>query len=369
MNLSKLPTGMRYYIGEEARLRRFIEDTAMSVFAGWSYEEILTPSVDYYDLFEQGMGAAEAQRSFRFTDGDGRLLSLRPDVTSSIARVAATLLAQRPRPLRLCYTAPVFRQSPPSHAEWRREQTQLGCELLGTNGIETDLEMLLLAREILFSVGLGESSVITINHTAIFNGLINSLDFDSPTRESLRCLIDTRDVSQLRRFCELHSLPSQTAETFVKLSSLSGNGEVLDAARQLPLGPLSSTGLEALARLWKVIEELGVANSFELDLTDVSSLDYYTGISFKIFAQGIGYRIGRGGRYDGLTANFGVSEPAVGFVLSLDSLTELLGRSISPDHGNQTEVRSIDEQNLTLKFAEAIKERRNKQRIRIESTQ
>ena len=88
---ARIPAGMRYYIGAEARLRRTIEDTAMSVFAAWSYEEVITPSVDYYDLFEQGMGQTEAQRGFRFTDNDGRLLALRPDVTSSVARMAATL--------------------------------------------------------------------------------------------------------------------------------------------------------------------------------------------------------------------------------------------------------------------------------------
>ena len=93
---------MRYYIGAEARLRRTIEDAAMSVFESWSYEEVITPSVDYYDLFEHGMGPAEAQRGFRFTDNDGRLLALRPDVTSSVARMTATLLADRPRPLRFC---------------------------------------------------------------------------------------------------------------------------------------------------------------------------------------------------------------------------------------------------------------------------
>ena len=111
---------MRYYIGAEARLRRTVEDVAMSVFEGWNYEEVITPSVDYYDLFEQGMGPREAQRGFRFTDNDGRLLALRPDVTSSVARMAATLLSERPRPLRFCYAAPVFRQQTQSHAEWRR---------------------------------------------------------------------------------------------------------------------------------------------------------------------------------------------------------------------------------------------------------
>ena len=99
MHLSKLPSGLRYYTGQAARLRRSIEDCAISVFDGWSYEEIITPTVDYYALFEQGMGAAEAQASFRFTDADGRMLSLRPDITSSVARVAATLLADNKRPL------------------------------------------------------------------------------------------------------------------------------------------------------------------------------------------------------------------------------------------------------------------------------
>lgn len=365
MLLSKLPTGMRYYLGEEARLRRFIEDTAMSVFAGWSYEEILTPSVDYYQLFERGMGSAEAQQSFRFTDTDGRLLSLRPDVTSSIARVAATLLANRPRPLRLCYTAPVFRQASASHAEWRREHTQLGCELIGTNGIDTDLEMLLLAREVLQGIGIGESSVITINHTAIFNGLIAELNLELSERESLRRLVDTRDVSQLRRFFAQRSLPLDHAETLAQLSSLNGKDDVVVAARKLALGPSATAGLDALAQLWQVITNLGVAGSFELDLADVSNLDYYTGISFKIFAQGVGYRIGRGGRYDGLTANFGVSEPAIGFVLSLDSLTELLSRNFSSNTSDGTNVQTITGADLNSRFTEAIKQRLNKQRIRI----
>jgi ATP phosphoribosyltransferase regulatory subunit len=368
MQLSKLPTGMRYYLGEEARLRRFIEDTAMSVFNGWSYEEILTPSVDYYQLFEQGMGPAEAQRSFRFTDSDGRLLSLRPDVTSSIARVAATLLANRPRPLRLCYTAPVFRQSSPSHAEWRREHTQLGCELIGTNGIETDLEMLLLAREILQEIGLGQTSVITINQTAIFNGIVADLHLDPTERESVRRLVDTRDVAELRRFFTSRSLNTETGKVLAQLSSLNGKGEVLQRARQLSLGPAPLAALDALDQLWQVITALGVAESFELDLADVSNLDYYTGISFKIFAQGIGYRIGRGGRYDGLTANFGVSEPAVGFVLSLDSLTELLSRNSANPQSDNGDVQSVVAADLSAKFTEAIKQRANNQRIRIEST-
>src|SRR5918911_1456301 len=134
--LSKIPGGMRYYFGREARLRRAVETASMSVFDGWGYEEIATPSVDYYALFERGMGRVEAQRAFRFADSDGRLLALRPDVTSSVARAAATLFAGATRPLRFCYAASVFRQRPRSHAEWKRQERQLGCELIGAGGGE-----------------------------------------------------------------------------------------------------------------------------------------------------------------------------------------------------------------------------------------
>jgi ATP phosphoribosyltransferase regulatory subunit len=129
--LSKIPDGVRYYSGAEARLRRGVEDAVMGVFAGWSYKEITTPCVDYLALFERGMGYEQAHQAFCFTDTDGRLLALRPDVTSSVARAAATLFADRPRPLRFCYASQVFRQQPLSHARWRRESKQLGCELFG----------------------------------------------------------------------------------------------------------------------------------------------------------------------------------------------------------------------------------------------
>jgi ATP phosphoribosyltransferase regulatory subunit len=315
---------MRYYIGAEARLRRTIEDTAMAVFAEWSYEEVITPSVDYYDLFEQGMGQTEAQRGFRFTDNDGRLLALRPDVTSSVARMAATLLSERARPLRFCYAAPVFRQQPQSHAEWRRENTQLGCELIGTNGHASDLEVLRLAAEILSRLDLQASYVITINNVEIFNGVAAQLDLAPAAREQLRRLIDTRETAELQRF--INGFSSTEGSAFLQTTQLTGKREVLRAAREVITNPRSVAALDSLETLWTDIESLGLAERFEIDLSDVSSLDYYTGLSLKVFVHGAGTSVGRGGRYDGLTGNFGRAEPAVGFVLNLDALTEVLSR-------------------------------------------
>lgn len=322
---------MRYYIGGEARLRRTIEDTAMSVFAAWSYEEVITPSVDYYDLFEQGMGQSEAQRGFRFTDNDGRLLALRPDVTSSVARMAATLLSERPRPLRFCYAAPVFRQQPQSHAEWRRENTQLGCELIGAGGHAADLEVLRLATEILSRLDLDSSYCLTINNVEIFNGVAAQLDLSAVEREELRRLIDSRETAELRRFLQHHA--NDEGRAFLQPTQLTGKQDVIRAARKVITNPRSVTALDSLEELWTEIESLGLADRFEIDLSDVSSLDYYTGLSLKVFVHGAGTSVGRGGRYDGLTGNFGRAEPAVGFVLNLDALTEVLARraALPPD--------------------------------------
>lgn len=325
--VSRIPAGMRYYIGAEARLRRTIEDAAMSVFESWSYEEVITPSVDYYDLFEHGMGPAEAQRGFRFTDSDGRLLALRPDVTSSVARVAATLLADRPRPLRFCYAAPVFKQQPQSHAEWRRENTQLGCELIGTGGTPADLEVLRLAAEILERLNLKSSYCITINNVEFFNGIAAELSLETPAREELRRLIDTREAAELQRFLQNYSTSDSRA--LAQLTQLTGKRNVIEAARRVIRNERSIAALDELEKLWIDIESFDLQNAFDIDLGDVPSLDYYTGLSLKVFVHGAGTSIGRGGRYDGLTGNFGRAEPAVGFVLNLDALTEVVGRRMS----------------------------------------
>jgi ATP phosphoribosyltransferase regulatory subunit len=320
---------MRYYIGAEARLRRTVEDVAMSVFEAWKYEEVITPSVDYYDLFEQGMGQREAQRGFRFTDNDGRLLALRPDVTSSVARMAATLLADRSRPLRFCYAAPVFRQQTQSHAEWRRENTQLGCELIGVGGKPADLEVLRLAAEILSRLNLQSRYCITINNVEIFNGVAAHLNLEPAAREQLRRLIDTREAAELHRF--LQNYNSDEARAFSQPTQLTGKRDVIRAMRTRIINARSIAALDSLEELWNEIEALGLESAYEIDLGDVSSLDYYTGLSMKIFVHGAGASVGRGGRYDGLTASFGRAEPAVGFVLNLDALTEVLGRGAVQD--------------------------------------
>ena len=315
--LSKIPNGLRYYSGQEASLRRMIEETAMSVFDGWSYEEITTPTVDYYSLFERGMGSLEAHRAFRFSDTDARLLAVRPDVTSGIARAAATLFENRPRPLRFCYAAPVFRQQGRSRAEWRRESMQLGCELVGQDSTIADMEVLAIAVEVLGRLGLENNYVITLNDVEVFYGVAESMGIGSGSREELRQLVDDRNVADLERFLAPYASLDE-CRAFSQLIRLSGEQETLDKARSFILNARSRTALDRLDSLWRIIGSLGGSNPFEIDLGDVARLDYYTGLTFKIYGEGAGTRVGSGGRYDNLTSHVGRAEPAVGFVLDLD---------------------------------------------------
>jgi ATP phosphoribosyltransferase regulatory subunit len=251
---------------------------------------------------------------------------LRREGNISVASISSTFLSECLRPLLFCYAETVFRQQSQSHAEWRRENTQLGCELIGVGGHAADLEVLRLATEILSRLDLHSSYCITINNVEIFNGVAAQLELATPAREELRRLIDSRETAELQRFLQNHA--NDEGRAFLQPTQLTGKQDVIHAARKVITNARSVAALDSLEELWTAIESLGLGGRFEIDLSDVSSLDYYTGLSLKVFVHGAGTSVGRGGRYDGLTGNFGRAEPAVGFVLNLDALTDVLARRI-----------------------------------------
>jgi ATP phosphoribosyltransferase regulatory subunit len=366
-SLSKIPGGMRYHFGAEARLRREIERAALSVFDGWGYDEIATPAVDYYALFERGMGHEEARRAFRFADTDGRLLALRADVTSSVARAAATLFAERPRPLRLCYAESIFVQRTRSHAEWMRQGQQLGCELFGADGALAELEVLTVAAEVLETLGLAGRYKLTINHAGVFKGLVEEFGLKADEREELRRLIDLRDTAGLAAFRAKEAAAGRAVSaSAARLVRLSGGRAALAEARSLLSGDVAVAALAELSRLWEVIERLGLAGAFEFDFGDVSRLDYYTGLVFKIFVEGAGVRVGGGGRYDELTASFGRREPAVGFVLNLDALVGVLSRrEEGVRDGRPPAASELTGPDAAEVLVEALRRRREGERVRL----
>ncbi len=179
--------------------------------------------------------------------------------------------------------------------------------------------------EVLERLDLDRHCSITLNDVEVFNGIAEQLRLRPDARDEMRELVDTRNAADLERFLARYSSVADS-QAFAQLIRLSGKRRILSEARQLITNPRSRFALDRLERLWSVIESLQLVERFEIDLGDVSRLDYYTGLTFKIYVSGAGTRVGSGGRYDQLTASFGNAEPAVGFVFELDALTEVLLR-------------------------------------------
>lgn len=370
-SLTKIPSGVQYFFDDEVRRRRYVEETALGVFKGWSFDEIILPMFDYQDLFSRGMGADKADRTYRFVDRDGSLLALRPELTSLVARTVATRFRRKPRPVRLCYSGEVFRYDEPTQRA-AREFHQIGLEHIGEPGIIADLEVVLIAAEVLTTLGLSGFR-IALSHVNFFHGIADHLGFAAVERSMLRELIDRRNILNLDQYLSSRApqIDSEQRNRFCQLIRLAGTAESLDLARQIFANPQSLGAIDHLTRLHKAIGELELAESFTIDLGEAADLDYYTGLTFRIYVPDLGSAIGGGGRYDNLIGNFGDPEPAVGFSLSLDGLAAALALQL-PFHPQQAvESAEIVEQNELLSqcFRRARDLRKLKRKVKIGAQQ
>jgi ATP phosphoribosyltransferase regulatory subunit len=320
-SLSKIPPGVQYIFDREAKLRRSVERQVMEIFAGWSYSEIILPIYDYADLFALGMGKDQAEMTYRFTGQDGKLLALRPELTSLVARTVATRLRESPRPIRLCYSGEVFRWDQPRGGR-QYEFHQIGLEHIGSDRLEADTEVLIVAIEALRALGL-DNFKITLGHVDFFHGIAEQLELGANDRRQMGDLIDRRQVDKLEEFLRAR-VSGPMLEPLHRVITLSGGPEVIQLARDLERSPRLSSALDDLERVYNIVHAIGIDRYVEIDLGDVGGLDYYTGLTFKIYVPGLGTALGRGGRYDRLLEQFNLPEPAVGFSFCLDWLAQLL---------------------------------------------
>lgn len=319
--LSRIPSGVSYFFGEEVRLRREVERRVLDVFTGWSYGEILLPVYDYYDMFARGMGTDRLDSTFCFTDAEGGLLALRPDLTSLVARTVATRFVGQPRPIRLCYVGEIFRNlHTPGRAP--RQSWQIGAEIFGNDRLEADVEVLLIAIEALQRLGIADFK-ISLGHAGFLKGIAEELGLDAPARHALGEIVDSRSRAALAGWLAARNLDRPELVAFFNLS---GNGGALREARALVAHPTVQAALDDLEHLLDVAETLDFARFLTIDFAEVGGLDYYTGMTFKIFCPGLGADVASGGRYDHLLKSFGADEPAVGFQFSLDRLADLVRR-------------------------------------------
>jgi ATP phosphoribosyltransferase regulatory subunit len=313
--LVQVPAGVQCFFGDEARQRRAIEARVLDVFAGWDYEEIIPPLLDYADVF----GSRELRpRTYSFVGRDGAHLALRPDFTSLLAKIAAGRLADREPPIRLRYSGEVLRWDPP-RAGGQSELHQMGLEHLGGDRLAADVEVLAVAAESLDAAG-ARHWVLTLGHVGIFGALTAGIA-DEALLDVLRERVEAKDEAGTREVAEGLSLTPGAVARVVSLCRLSGGPEVLSEARA-SLGDMDALG--ELDRVVAALGEAGLGDRVGVDLGEVRGLDYYTGLVFRIYARGLGFEVGAGGRYDNLLARFGRPLPAVGFMFGLDRLARLL---------------------------------------------
>jgi ATP phosphoribosyltransferase regulatory subunit len=348
-------------VGDEARRRRKIERTAISVFEGWDYEEIIPPLFDYADVFT---GEALSPKTYSFVGRDGSVLALRPDFTSLLAKIAAGRLRERPAPIRLYYSGEVVRYEPPK-AGRQSELFQMGLEHLGGDPRTADAEVLAIAAECLERLGV-EGFVLTLGHVGVFTGLLAGTKLDEARLKALRERVEAKDVDGIRRALAGASLPPEAGRALERLATLAGGLEVLDEAAETLAG--CPAAVEAVSELRTVAAALvgaGLSSHVAVDLGEVRGLDYYTGLVFRVFAPGLGFEVGGGGRYDTLLARFGRPLPAVGFMLGLDRVALLLARQSGEPEPAPAAAEKVAGPDLGKALAQARAKRAAGARVRL----
>jgi ATP phosphoribosyltransferase regulatory subunit len=362
--LLQVPPGVQCFVGEEARRRRRIEETVVSVFEGWSYEEIIPPLFDYADVFA---GPALGPKTYSFVGRDGSLLALRPDFTSVIAKVAAARLAEWPAPLRLYYSGEVLRYEPPK-AGRQNELYQMGLEHLGGDPRAADGEILCIAAECLEALG-APGWVLALGHVGVFSGLLAGTSLEPAVLERLRERVEAKDPAGVRDALAEARLGGEVAEGIARLTTLAGDASVLrEAASGLAFSEGATAAIAELSRTVDTLAAAGLGAHLAVDLGEVRSLDYYTGLVFRVYARGLGFEVGGGGRYDTLLGRFGRPFPAVGFMLGLDRVDLLLereGGSARP--AGEAAAEAVGGADLAGALARARERRAQGARVRVEA--
>jgi len=332
---TQIPPGTQILIGHAARRRRVLERAVCSVFEGWSYEEIVPPIFDYYDVFIKGMGRGLEEQVYRFIDREGNILALRPEFTSLVAKTAVTRLASSPKPIRLYYSGEVLRFEKPKGGR-QREFAQIGIENFG-GGKQADIEILLIAVESLQRLGISEFQ-INLGSVDFFGGIVDRIELPEDQISKLKSVLNLKDQQGLEALLQSMPLEERRKNILRAIPHLTGGREVLNEARGLIRNARSVESLDHLEEIYSIFDKLGLARHLTIDLGEVRGFDYYTGILFRAYIPQLGFEVASGGRYDGLSATFGESLTAVGFSFSLDRLEQIATPQLEVSEAQATAV-------------------------------
>ncbi len=348
------PLGMRDSFPQVNEQKEYVRSMARSVLREKGYDFIKTPSLEYLETIGR-VSAIEESALFKLVDNQGKMLVLRPDMTTPIARIAASKLLKEKNPLRLAYYANVFRAQ---QREGGRpaEFEQLGMELIGDFSAYGDCEVIYTAIELLKAIGL-ENFHITIGHAGLLESVLTANTRNKEESSELRHLLVEKNVVGYVQKIEELSLEQAAKENLLSLiENETATLEAFPAFDQQVLGQMK--------QLKKLLEmQVNGLERISFDFSLASHMSYYTGMLFEIYAEGSGFPIGNGGRYDELFEQFGVKVGATGFGIRVDRLVEVLNNQVNEE---QHTLVLFDEQSFLKANVLAEGRRANGERVTLQ---
>lgn len=313
-----LPENIADVLPSEARKIEELRRLMLDNFRLYGYELVMPPLLEYLESLMTGAGKDTDLRTFKLVDQlSGRMLGLRADMTTQVARIDAHLL-NRATVTRLCYAGSVL-HTRPSGLHATREPLQIGAEIYGHAGLEADAEIQELALASLALAGF-DSVRLDLSHVGLLRAIIAQDAAAVRDEAALYTLLRAKDAPGLRALTA--SYDAVTREALLALPNLYGDIDVLARAREV-LPPLPGV-LKALAELAALAGSAMGRAEVAIDLADLRGYQYESGAMFALYVPGLPNAVARGGRYDHVGEAFGRARPATGFSLDLRELARLL---------------------------------------------
>lgn len=351
------PDGVRDIYGEEYAQKLQVENQILSRLRSYGYEDIQTPTFEFFDIFSKEIGTTPSRELYKFYDKEGETLVLRPDFTPSMARCAAKYFMDKDTPLRFCYLGNTFTNTSSLRGKLK-EVTETGAELIGEDGVEADAEIAALAIESLLAAGL-KNFQLSVGNVEYFKGICVEAGLDEETELTLREFISGKNYFGAEELLLESAVEEEYRNALLKAADLFGSTDILSKAGELVNNERSLAAVERLFRLYEALCDYGVEKYVSFDLGMLSKYNYYTGVLFKAYTYGVGEPIAKGGRYDRLLSRFGKDAPATGFMIVIDDLMAAMHRQkISPAIPDKAVKVYYRPENYREKLAQAVQMRK-----------
>ena len=307
--------------GRIESLRRQLLD----LFKVHGYQYVIPPTLEYVESLITGTGSKLDTATFKVVDQlTGRMMGIRADTTPQVARIDAHMLNHE-GVSRLCYAGTVLRNNPSGLAR-TREPLQVGAELFGHAGVESDVEIQRLMIKALKAIGITGLHV-DLSHVGVFESLIEAADIDETLEHALHAALLSKDKTLIAELA--NDLDEDIKQALVKLTDLNGDVNILaEAASVLPKLPKVARALQDLAVVAEQLNDLDLTLGF--DLSELRGYHYHSGLVFAAYAQNCAGPLALGGRYDEVGIAFGRARPATGFSLDLRGVATALDTATSP---------------------------------------